>query len=77
MNSPEPGADGASGLLTTRECRAIFKFGERDLRRAINWGRLPITVVNGKAMIDSADAVACIKPRRRRICNRATATASE
>ena len=57
----KPGGEAASGLLTTRECREMFHFGERDLRRAINWDRLPVYIVDGKPRIDPADAVACIR----------------
>ncbi len=56
MNSPLPGADGAAGLLTMRETREIFHFGERDLRLAISLKRLPITVVDNRIMISPADA---------------------
>ena len=66
MSIVEPGAVGVSGLMTVRECRMIFRIGERDMRRALNKGRLPFTVVDGKAMIAPADAVACIKQWGRR-----------
>jgi hypothetical protein len=52
--------------MTVRECRMIFRVGERDMRRALNWGRLPFTVVDGKPMIAPADMVACIKRWERR-----------
>ena len=61
-----PGAVGASGLLTMRETREIFHFGERDLRRAIGSRKLPVTTVDGRIMIAPADAAACIKRWGRR-----------
>ena len=55
--------DGASraGLISTRDCRIAFRIDERNLRRAINTGRLPIYLVDDKPMIDPADAIALIK----------------
>ncbi len=52
--------DGASrpGLMTKRVCREVFRIDDRNLRRAIAKGRLPIYIVNDVTMIDPADAVA-------------------
>ncbi len=51
MQHSQPGADGAEGFLTMRECRAIFHFADRELRQAISKGRLPITIINGRILI--------------------------
>jgi hypothetical protein len=66
MNSPQPSADGAAGLITMRETREIFRISDRDLRRAIVSKRLPITIVDNRLMIAPADAAAYIKQWGRR-----------
>ena len=66
MQHPEPGATGAKGLMTPRECRMVFRIGERDMRRFLNGGKLPFTAVDGRRMIAPADAVECIKRWGRR-----------
>ena len=57
----KPDGESRTGLISTRDCRIAFRIDERNLRRAINTGRLPIYLVNDKAMIDPADAIALIK----------------
>lgn len=57
----KPDGESQTGLISTRDCRIAFRIDERNLRRAINTGRLPIYLVNDKAMIDPADAIALIK----------------
>jgi hypothetical protein len=61
MSIIKPGGDAVPGLMTTRVCREVFRIDERNRRRAITKGRLPIYIVNEKPMIDPADAVACIE----------------
>ena len=62
----KPGGNAAPGLISTRDCRIAFRIDERNLRRAINTGRLPIYLVNDKPMIDPADAVALVMQSGRR-----------
>jgi hypothetical protein len=61
MTTVKPGGESRAGLISTRDCRIAFRIDERNLRRAINTGRLPIYIVADKPMIDPADAVALIK----------------
>jgi hypothetical protein len=57
----KPDGESQQGLITKRVCREVFRFDDRNLRRAISKRRLPVHIVNDVAMIDPADAVACIK----------------
>ena len=62
----KPDGESRPGLISTRDCRIAFRIDERNLRRAINTGPLPIYLVDEKAMIDPADAVALMMQWGRR-----------
>jgi hypothetical protein len=66
MPTIKPDGESRPGLISTRACRIAFRIDDRNLRRAINTGRLPIYIVNEKPMIDPADAVALVMQSGRR-----------
>jgi hypothetical protein len=66
MTMIKPDGESRPGLISTRDCRIAFRIDDRNLRRAINTGRLPIYIVNEKPMIDPADAVALVMQSGRR-----------
>jgi hypothetical protein len=66
MPTIKPDGESRPGLISTRDCRIAFRIDDRNLRRAINTGRLPIYIVNEKPMIDPADAVALVMQSGRR-----------
>lgn len=66
MPTIRPDGEGRPELISARDCRIAFRIDDRNPRRAINTGALPIYIVNEKAMIDPADAVALVMQRGRR-----------
>lgn len=70
MPTIKPHGESRTGFISTRDCRIAFRIDERNLRRAINTGRLPIYIVNDEPMIDPADAIALIKQSGRYYGNR-------
>lgn len=56
----KPDGESRQGLITKRVCREVFRLDDRNLRRAISKGRLPVYFVDGVAMIDPRDAATCI-----------------
>jgi hypothetical protein len=48
MPTIKPDGESRPGLISTRDCRLAFRIDDRNLRRAINTGRLPIYIVNEK-----------------------------